>query len=171
MGGGHKVYVEKFMCFFRPLATPGFAGNPDWGGFGRLGSQEVQSLQRCTTRPFLWLSYRENAAPQVKGPRSTITMVQEKAGKIAKQIDKTQGRKKYTPPPWRPSFFSFPGLRLYGVYPSFQAYGIYPFPLFSQENSIHHSFFCSVTSGSGDRPRKEGPTVVVYTLFSPEKWP
>ena len=30
------------------------------------------------------------------------------------------------------------------------------FPLFSQENGIHHSFFCSVTSGSGDRPRKEG---------------
>ena len=25
--------------------------------------------------------------------------------------------------------------------------------------------FCSVTSGSGDRPRKEDATVVVYTLF------
>ena len=35
-------------------------------------------------------------------------------------------------------------------------YGVYPFPLFSQENGIHHSFFCSVTSGSGDRSRKEG---------------
>ena len=30
------------------------------------------------------------------------------------------------------------------------------FPCFSQGNGIHHSFFCSVTSGSGDRPRKEG---------------
>ena len=27
-----------------------------------------------------------------------------------------QGRKKYTPLPWRPPFFLFPGLRLYGVY-------------------------------------------------------
>ena len=33
---------------------------------------------------------------------------------------------------------------------------VYTLPLFSQENGIHHSFFCSVTSGSGDRPRKEG---------------
>ena len=30
-----------------------------------------------------------------------------------------------------------------------------PFPLFSQENGIHCSFVCSVTSASGDRPRKE----------------
>ena len=28
-----------------------------------------------------------------------------------------QGRKKYTPPPWKPSFFLFPGLRPRGVYP------------------------------------------------------
>ena len=70
--------------------------------------------------------------------------------------DSKQGRKEYTPPPWKPSFFLFQGLRLYGVYPSFRTYGVYPFPLFSQENGIHHSFFCSVTSGSGDRPRKEG---------------
>ena len=55
-----------------------------------------------------------------------------------------------------PPFFLFLGLRLYGVYPSFRTYGVYPFPLFSQENGIHHSFFCTVTSGSGDRPRKEG---------------
>ena len=56
----------------------------------------------------------------------------------------------------KPPFFLYRGLRLYGVYPSFRTYGVYPFPLFSQENGIHHSFFCSVTSGSGDRPRKEG---------------
>ena len=55
-----------------------------------------------------------------------------------------------------PPFFLFPGLRLYGVYPSFRTYGVYPFPLFSQANGIHHSLFCFVTSGSGDRPRKEG---------------
>ena len=80
-----------------------------------------------------------------------------------------QGRKKYTPPPWRPSFFFFlfPGLRLYGVYPSFRTYGVYPFPLFSQENGIHHSFFCSVTLGSGDRPSKEGcDGGGVYSFFS-----
>ena len=44
----------------------------------------------------------------------------------------------------------------YGVYPSLRTYGVYPFPLFSQENGIHHSFCCSVTWGPGDRPRKEG---------------
>ena len=38
----------------------------------------------------------------------------------------------------------------------FGTYGVYPFPLFSQEKGIHHSFFCSVTWGSGDRPKKEG---------------
>ena len=76
------------------------------------------------------------------------------------------GRKKYTPPPWKPSFFPFQGLRLYGVYPSFRTYGVYPFPLFSQENGIHHSGFCSVTSGSGDRPRKEGcHSGGVYSFF------
>ena len=55
-----------------------------------------------------------------------------------------------------PPFFLFSGLRLCGVYPSFRTCGVYPFPLFFQENGIHHSFLCSVTSGSGDRPRKEG---------------
>ena len=35
-------------------------------------------------------------------------------------------------------------------------YGVYPLPLFFPGNGIHHGFFCSVTSGSGDRPRKEG---------------
>ena len=44
---------------------------------------------------------------------------------------------------------------MYTVYPSFRTYGAYPFPFFSQENGIHHSFSRSVTSGSGDRPRKE----------------
>ena len=53
----------------------------------------------------------------------------------------TGKRKKYTPPPWRPPFFLFPSLRLYGVYPSFWTYGIYPFPLFSQGDGMHHSFF------------------------------
>ena len=43
---------------------------------------------------------------------------------------------------------------------------MYPFPLFSQENGMHHSFFCSVTSGSGDRPRKEGSRGGgVYSFF------
>ena len=55
---------------------------------------------------------------------------------------------------------------LYGVYP-FRTYGVYPFPLFAQGNGIHHSclpkeigihhsLFCSVASGSGNRPREEG---------------
>ena len=60
-----------------------------------------------------------------------------------------------------------PGLRLYGVYLSFRTYGVYPFPLFCQENGIHHSFFCSVTSGSGDRPRKEGSHGGGVYSFSP----
>ena len=30
------------------------------------------------------------------------------------------------------------------------------FPLFFQEDGIHHSFFYSVTSGSGTKPAKEG---------------
>ena len=57
------------------------------------------------------------------------------------QVLRVQGRKKYTPPPWQPPFFLFRGLRLYGVYPFFRTYGVYPFPLFSQENGIHHNFF------------------------------
>ena len=42
-----------------------------------------------------------------------------------------QGRKKYTPPPWKPSFFSFWGLRLYGVYgiPFFPDLWCIPFSL------------------------------------------
>ena len=52
--------------------------------------------------------------------------------------------------------FLFQGLRPLWCIPFFRTYGVYPFPLFSQENGIHHSFFCFVTSGSGDRPRKEG---------------
>ena len=79
-------------------------------------------------------------------------------------LDK-QERKKYTPPPWKPSFFLFRGLRLYGVYPSFRTYCVYPFPLFSQENGIHHSFFCSVTSGSGDRPKEGCHGGGVYSFF------
>ena len=42
------------------------------------------------------------------------------------------------------------------------------FPCFPKKvvYCIHHRFFCSVTSRSGDRPRDEGATVGVYTLFS-----
>ena len=70
-----------------------------------------------------------------------------------------------------PPFFLFPGLRLYGVYPSFRTYGVYPCPLFSQENGIHHSFFYSVTSGSGDRPRKKGSRGGgVYSFFPLKPW-
>ena len=72
------------------------------------------------------------------------------------RLGNSSRKKKYTPPPWKPSFFLFQGLRLYGVYPSFQTYGVYPCPFFCQENGIHNSFFCSVTSASGDRTRKEG---------------
>ena len=65
-----------------------------------------------------------------------------------------------------PPFFLFPGLRLYGVYPSFRTYGVYPFPLFSQENGIHHSFFALWPRGRVTDREKRGPAVVVYTLFS-----
>ena len=33
---------------------------------------------------------------------------------------------------------------------------MHPFRLFPQRDGIHHIFFCSVTLGSGDRPREEG---------------
>ena len=102
-------------------------------------------------------------------PAAEFPAIPESAAKIAseRRCAILQGRKKYTPPPWRHSFFFlFLGLRLYGVYPSFWTYGVYPFPLFSQENGIHHSFFCSVTLGSGDRPRKEGSRGGgVYSFF------
>ena len=68
-----------------------------------------------------------------------------------------QGRKNIHHHRGNPPFFLFRGLRLYGVYPPFRTYGVYPFPLFSQENKVYTIvFFGSVTSGSGDRPRKEG---------------
>ena len=51
----------------------------------------------------------------------------------------------------------------------FRSYGVYPFTLFSQESGRHHSFFCSVTSGSGDRPRKEGSHGGGVYSLSPEK--
>ena len=42
-----------------------------------------------------------------------------------------------------------------------------PFSLVSQEKGIHHSFLCSVTSGSGHRLRKEGcHGGGVYSFFS-----
>ena len=37
--------------------------------------------------------------------------------------------------------FSFSGSEALWRIPSFRTYGVYPFPLFSQENGIHHSFF------------------------------
>ena len=66
------------------------------------------------------------------------------------------GRKKYTPPPWRPSVFSFSGSEALWCIPFFPDLWCTPFSLVSQENGMHHSFFCPVTPGSGDRPRKEG---------------
>ena len=53
-------------------------------------------------------------------------------------------------------FCLFPGLGLYGVYPSFRAYGVYPFPLFSQEIGIHHSFFLLCDLGVGRQTEKQG---------------
>ena len=79
------------------------------------------------------------------------------------------GKKKvYTTTVERPSFFSFSGSEALWCIPFFPDLWCIPFSLISQKNGTLHSFFCSVTSGSGDRPRKEGATVVVYTLFS---WP
>ena len=58
-----------------------------------------------------------------------------------------------------PPFFLFPSLRLYGVYgvyPSFRTYGVYPFPLFSQEIGIHHSFLLLCDLGVGRPTEKRG---------------
>ena len=52
------------------------------------------------------------------------------------------------------------------VYTSFRTYGACPFHLLSQKNGIHHSFFCSVSSGGRATDReKRGAMVMVYTLF------
>ena len=55
-----------------------------------------------------------------------------------------------------PFFFSFSGSEASMVYTLLSGPMCIPFPLLSQENGIHHSFFGSVTLGSGNRPRKEG---------------
>ena len=48
-------------------------------------------------------------------------------------------------PPWRPSFSSFSGSEALWCIPFFPDLWCIPFSLFSQENGIHHSTFCSVT--------------------------
>ena len=91
-----------------------------------------------------------------------------------KPVPEIPGKKKvYTTTVETP--FSFPSLRLYGVYPSFWTYGVcpsfwtygvYPFPLFPRKTEDPIAFFCSLTSGSGDRPRKEGSRGGgVYSFF------
>ena len=55
---------------------------------------------------------------------------------------KRQGRKKYTPPPWRPSFFPSPGLRLYGVYTLLAGPMVYTlFPCFPRKMVYTIAFF------------------------------
>ena len=53
-------------------------------------------------------------------------------------------------------FFHFRILRPLWCIPSLRTFGVYHFPLFSRGDGIHPSLFCSVTSGSGNRPREEG---------------
>ena len=63
----------------------------------------------------------------------------------------------------------FQGLRPLCCIPSFPDLCCILFSLVFPGNSIHHSFFCSVTSGSGDRPRNEGcPGGGVHSFFL---WP
>ena len=76
-----------------------------------------------------------------------------------------QGRKKYSPRLWSPSFFLFPGLRLYGVYPSFRTYGVI-FPGFPRKMVFTIAFFWLCDLG-GDRPRKEGSLGGGVYSFSP----
>ena len=59
--------------------------------------------------------------------------------------------------------FSFPGLRLCGVYPSFRTYGVYLLPCFPRK-IVYTIAVCAVRATDRE---KRGPTVVVYTLFSP----
>ena len=51
---------------------------------------------------------------------------------------------------------------MHTLFPCFPKEMVYPF---SQGNGIHHSIFCFVVSGSGDRPREEGCHGGVYYFF------
>ena len=67
-------------------------------------------------------------------------------------------------------FCDFPGLRplwciRYTLLSGLMVYAL--FPCFSQENSVHHSFFALWPRGRATDREKRGATVVVYTLFSP----
>ena len=108
------------------------------GDIERLWNLRTQPLSFL--RPGLRSPFVQVSVPSSRSPRVPFTRLQI-------------GKKKYTPPPRKPSFFLFPGLRLSGVYPSFRTYGVYPFPLFSQENGIHHSVFCSARGRATDRER------------------
>ena len=71
-----------------------------------------------------------------------------------------EGRKKYRPPPWKPSFFSFSVCEASMVYTLLSGPMLCTVFLCFPRNGIHHSFFGSVTSGSGNRPRKfPGPSL------------
>ena len=79
-----------------------------------------------------------------------------------------QGRKKYTPPPWKPSFFSFS--RVWGsiVYTLFSGPMVYTlFPCFPRKMVYTIAFFALWARGRATDREKRGATVVVYTLFSP----
>ena len=145
------IYIDSARCFQR--------GEARWtSGFGRPCKRER--------------SFRAGAAlgksgdGPAEGAPSSLLRVSPSCTSWSKISPETGERTYIHHHRGDPPSLLFPGLRLYGVYPSFQTYGVYPFPLFSQENGIHHSFFCSVTSGLGDRPRKEGShSGGVYSFF------
>ena len=135
-------------------------------------------------RECLQTRFERHGLPPQRAPLDTVYPFREHTNSVQRMVSEgyceglfpdtvcwrrlRKHRKQYAPPPWRPSFFLFAGLRFYGVYPSSRTYGVYPFPLFYQENGIHHSFSSSVTSGSGDRPRKEGSRGCGVCSFSPD---
>ena len=79
-----------------------------------------------------------------------------------------QGKKKYTPPPWRPPFFSFSGSEALWFIPLFPDLWCIPFSLvWPGKGYTPLPFFALRPWGRATDREKRGLAVVVYTLFSP----
>ena len=144
--GRFPSWMGRFQAFMGRFPEPTLVGRfPSWKSLGKSPARKgpfrgswVISLQLCRG---LWLL--QDLPDNYHMNRSCLHMV-------------FAGKKKYTPLLWKPSFFSFSGSEASMVHTLLSSpYGVYPSPLFCKENGMRHSSFCSVTSGSGNRPRKE----------------